>query len=209
MKLQNLLKLYKDESISVLEELDMSSVEKFVELILHSYHNCQNIFMIGNGGNAAFVDNFVTDLNFHPFCSDNKDVPLNITKRIRAFNLCLSPSTLTGILNDFGSNEIFTQQLKVYSTQGDVLIGFSGSGNSKNILSAFNYAKENNIKTVLFTRNKDGLCHAVSDIIIYIPGTSSFPGQTGGNNNNFHYEDMISKISHITTGILKLEVTKN
>lgn len=208
MDINKLLKIYQSESIDVMSNMPLYSVEGFVKEVVSCYISDHKIFAISNGGGAAFVDNLVTDLNLHPFVSEDKSVPLKVTKRLRCFNLCSSPATITGILNDLGGDEIFSKQLEIYGDPKDLVIGISGSGNSKNILSAFKYAKENGMRTVLMTRNSVGHCHNYSDIVICINGTSQFPGQTGGNNNNFHFEDMVSKISHMCTGVL-CQVVKN
>lgn len=208
MNISNLLELYKNESINVMSEIDLTAIKYFVENVVSCYSNSNKIFAFGNGGNAAYVDNLITDLNLHPFVSESKSESVKATKRLRAFNLCSSSATLTGILNDFGGDYIFSKQLEYLADENDLVIGFSGSGNSKNILIAFEYAKQNNMKTILFTRKSEGKCHQFSDVVICVPGDSNFPGQTGSNNNNFHYEDMISKVSHMATGILK-QVVQN
>jgi len=82
----------------------------------------------------------------------------------------------------------------------------SGSGNSKNVLEAFRVAKERDMKTILVTRNSVNNCNDFADLTISLEGTSEFPGQTGGNNNNFHFEDILSKITHIAVGLLKEKV---
>ncbi len=203
MNIQKLLETYRDESIYVMANIDLSSIQMFAEAIIDCYKNSNKIFAFGNGGNAAYVDNLITDLNLHPFVSESKSESVLSSKRLRAYNLCSSSATITGILNDFGPDYIFSKQLEYLADSEDLLIGLSGSGNSKNILLAFEFAKNNNMKTILVTRKPEGKCHKFSDIVIYVPGESIFPGQTGGNNNNFHYEDMISKVSHMATGLLK------
>ena len=59
------------------------------------------------------------------------------------------------------------------------------------------------MKTVLITRGDDTYCEKLADLTLRVRGVSTFPGQTGGNNNNFHYEDCISKVTHIVVGLLK------
>ena len=80
----------------------------------------------------------------------------------------------------------------------------SGSGNSKNVIQALKLAKEFGMICVVMTRNKETKSDEYADLVLRITSsTSTFPGQTGGNNNNFHYEDCISKVSHIAVGLLK------
>ena len=67
-------------------------------------------------------------------------------------------------------------------------------------------AREKKMKTILVTRNSVNNCNEFADLTISLKGTSEFPGQTGGNNNNFHFEDILSKITHISVGLLKEKV---
>ena len=88
-----------------------------------------------------------------------------------------------------------------------MFFGISGSGNSKNVINALEYSKENNMKTIVITRNAECKAKDLADLMIVVEGDSTFPGQTGKNNNNFHFEDCISKVTHIAVGILKQEVS--
>ena len=206
MTIDNLLKLYVDESKAVTENLPIGSIEKFIKITLEAYTKNQSFFACGNGGNAAFCANLITDLNLHPFVDDSKNNPVSGKLRFKGYNLCDSVSTITGILNDVGPEFIFSEQLKINAKPGDVLFCISGSGNSRNIKEAMMLGKILQMKTVLITRTPTGSCRSFADVVIEITGESQFPGQTGGNNNNFHFEDSISKISHMLTGVLKNHV---
>ena len=65
------------------------------------------------------------------------------------------------------------------------------------------------IYSVIMTRKTPCKAENFADILIEVKGISQFPGQTGDNNNNFHFEDCISKVTHIITGILKLKVAQD
>lgn len=112
------------------------------------------------------------------------------------------------VSNDLGFEHIFSTQLEYQGGKGDVFFGMTGSGNSKNIVNAFKVAKSKGMITVLMTRNPVTKSDEYADCIIRLCGVSNFPGQIGGNNNNFHYEDCISKVSHIAVGILKNRVNQ-
>ena len=80
----------------------------------------------------------------------------------------------------------------------------SGSGNSGNVIEALKVAKEIGMTCIVMTRNTNTKSDEYADLVLRVTSKdSTFPGQTGGNNNNFHYEDCISKVSHIAVGILK------
>ena len=72
----------------------------------------------------------------------------------------------------------------------------------KNVLKAFEVAKSVGAKSVVISRGSGGKSKDLADHCIIVPGTSSFPGQTGKNDNNFHFEDALSSVAHMITGIL-------
>lgn len=204
--MKNLINLYKSESCTVFNNISNDAIADFVKMILSTYDSGGKIYICGNGGNAAYVANFVTDLNLHPFVSEDKSKPLNVSKRMFCINLTDSVSTITGILNDVGADFIFAEQMKISAKPNDLFIGISGSGNSKNIIEAMKYGKTIGVKNIVITKNAKSASAPYADLIVEITGDSQFPGQTGKNNNNFHFEDSVSKLSHIATGILKQKV---
>ncbi len=206
--IQNLVKLYIDEQASIIKIFPVESVARVCERLLKAYEEGGTIYACGNGGNAAYVSNLLTDLSMHPFVSDDKHRAMPYeTKRLRTVHLADSASTLTAILNDFGPEHIFKQQLINDGVKkSDIVFGFSGSGNSKNVIEAFLTAKAHGATTIAITRGNGGKLKEMADDCITIPGSSTFPGQTGGNDNNFHYEDYLSSISHMMTGILQKHV---
>ena len=175
-------------------------------MVFDVYENEGTIFAAGNGGNVASVQNLVVDLNMHPFVSEDKGSQTIPRNKFKCVSLCSDQATITGVSNDLGYEHIFSEQLKYQGESGDVFFGMSGSGNSGNVLKAMKVAKEKGMKTILVTRNKENKCNQYSDLTISLEGTSEFPGQTGGNNNNFHFEDILSKITHISVGLLKEKV---
>jgi len=204
--MQNLIEMYKRESASTFNSISNEQITRFVEMILEAYDSGGKVYICGNGGNAAYVANFVTDLNLHPFVSEDKSKPMNVSKRMFCINLTDSTSTITGILNDVGADFIFSEQMKISARAGDLFIGLSGSGNSKNVLEAIKYGKTTGVKSIVITKKAESSCGLIADLVVEITGDSEFPGQTGKNNNNFHFEDSVSKLSHIATGILKQKV---
>ena len=99
---------------------------------------------------------------------------------------------------------------QVYKTRNknDLLIAFSGSGNSANIINAINFTKKYGVKSLCVSGRGGGKASKIVDYAIVIPGTSKFPGQTGKNDNNFHIEDIQNSVSHILVGLLKEYVQK-
>jgi len=171
-----------------------------------TYKEEGTIFIAGNGGSVGYVQNLVIDFNIHPFVSEDKSSQKIERNNFKCINLCSDQATITGITNDLGFDSVYSEQLKYQGEERDVFIGMSGSGNSGNILEAMKLAKRKKMTTILMTRNETNKCNDYADLTLTVIGTSSFPGQTGGNNNNFHFEDILSKITHIAVGLLKEKV---
>ena len=202
--MKELIDLYKKESDIAFRSISSASMVDFVNLIIKAYKNENKVFACGNGGNVASVQNLVLDLNMHPFVSEDKSARKGKRNKIQAISLCDSAAAITGMTNDIGFENIFAEQLKYQANKGDILFAMSGSGNSRNVIQALKIAKEIGMICVVMTRNFNTKSDEYADLVLRISSTpSTFPGQTGGNNNNFHYEDCISKVSHIAVGILK------
>jgi len=206
MNKKKLIELYKEESANVFDKIPTQKIVEFVEMMFEAYKNEQTVFACGNGGNVASVQNLVVDMNMHPFVSEDKGAQTIPRNNFKCVSLCSDQATITGVGNDLGFRFIFSEQLKYQGAKGDIVFGMSGSGNSKNVLEAFRVAKEKEMKTILVTRNSANNCNNFADLTISLEGISEFPGQTGGNNNNFHFEDILSKITHISVGLLKEKV---
>lgn len=198
-----LISLYKSESAHSFQTIPSVDIARFYEIVLEAYKDEKQVFACGNGGNVASVQNLVVDLNMHPFVSEDKDKPLEGRNKFHAVSLCDNSAVITGMTNDIGFENIFSAQLEFQANVGDVLFAMSGSGNSANIVNALKKANEIGMTTVLMTRGVDTKCEELADVTLRVRGVSEFPGQTGGNNNNFHYEDAISKVTHIVVGLLK------
>ena len=202
--MKELIDLYKKESDIAFRSISSASMVDFVNLIIKAYKNENKVFACGNGGNVASVQNLVLDLNMHPFVSEDKSARKGNRNKFQAISLCDSAAAITGMTNDIGFENIFAEQLKYQANKGDILFAMSGSGNSGNVIEALKVAKKIGMICVVMTRNLNTKSDKYADLMLrIISKNSTFPGQTGGNNNNFHYEDCISKISHIAVGILK------
>lgn len=200
---EELIKLYLNEKKKIVDSFPIEDVSKLAELIWRAYKKNKTVYAFGNGGNAGIIGNLICDLATHPFVGEDKSKPYpEDMRRLKVRNLSVDPSIITGISNDLGFEEIFSRQLLSEVEKDDVVIGLSGSGNSKNVIKAFEVANKYGASTVLISKGTGGKAKEIANISILIPGTSKYPGQTGPNDNNFHFEDAIVSISHIVTGIL-------
>lgn len=118
------------------------------------------VIFCGNGGSAADSQHLSAEL-MGRYKFDRNPMP--------AMSLTTDTSALTAIGNDYGYECVFSRPLKGIGKKGDVLVGISTSGNSKNILAAFETAKELGITTVAFTGNGGGKMKEMADITLNVP----------------------------------------
>jgi D-sedoheptulose 7-phosphate isomerase len=144
----------------VLSKIDREEIGRFVNTLIDARERGATVFFIGNGGSAATASHFANDIAI----GTN-----SYQKPFRVISLTDNQAILTAIGNDFGYNEIFTRQLKVLAKSGDVLVGISASGNSPNLLEAFQYAKLNKIKTVAITAFDGGKLLPLRDEGVHVP----------------------------------------
>jgi len=145
---------------AVLQRLDVGEIARFIGTLLDARKRGVTIFFIGNGGSAATASHFASDLAIGANDYENP---------FRAVSLTDNVPILTAVANDFGYDQIFVRQLRVLGRKGDVLIGISASGNSPNILKAFDYARSEGIKTVAITAFDGGQMKAQADQGIHVP----------------------------------------
>ncbi len=208
----NLINLYFSEKKYVYDLIDKSKIYELFQSVKKTYINDSNIYILANGGSSAIGEGFAIDLRTHPFVSEDKNKSRDI-RRIKVFCLTESSGMLTGISNDLGFENVFSEQLKNYLrskkiNRNDNLICLSSSGNSENVLNAIRFAKKFGVITSCIAGRGGGKACKLVDIPIIIKGSSKFPGQIGKNDNNFHIEDVQNSISHIITGLLKDYVSK-
>jgi D-sedoheptulose 7-phosphate isomerase len=144
----------------IFDKINLSEVRLFVELILAARESGATIFFIGNGGSASTASHFANDLAFGTNEYEKPFKVMSITDNV---------AVLTALGNDYGYDEIFVRQLKVYGKKGDILVGISASGNSQNIINAFEYAPTSDIKTVALTAFCGGKMREIADYNIHIP----------------------------------------
>lgn len=206
------INLYFNEKSKIYKKIDYKIIEKVFKVLKNTYKNDGQVFLMANGGSSSIAEGFAVDLRTHPFVNDDKSLTTS-KRRIKVECLTESSGCLTGISNDIGFDFVFEEQLKNYmrsksKNKNDLLILFSGSGNSKNIINAINFTKKYGVKSFCVSGRGGGKASKIADYALIIPGSSKFPGQIGKNDNNFHIEDIQNSISHILVGLLKEYVQK-
>jgi len=147
----------------VIDMIDKTEVETLIHHILDAYNNRKMIFLIGNGGSAANASHFAEDLSKGVITDQNTE------KRIRAMSLVDNVPFITASANDTGYEKIFVSPLITFANPGDYLIAISGSGNSKNIIKAVEYAKIRRIKVIGVTGYDGGKLKELCDLSVHVP----------------------------------------
>src|SRR3954466_12604990 len=122
---------YRTKLFGALDSVDLGSVDQAIETLRQARDNNRHIFVCGNGGSASTASHFVTDMV--------KGASFNRDTRFRIMALTDSMPTITAYSNDVSFDSAFTEQLKNFAQQGDVLITISGSGNSPSVINAIDY----------------------------------------------------------------------
>ena len=144
----------------IFDKIDLTEIKEFIELLLMARETGSTIFFMGNGGSAATASHFANDLAFGTNEYEKPFKVMSITDNV---------ATLTALSNDYGYDEIFIRQLRIYAKKGDVLVGISASGNSQNLINAFEYASISEIKTVALTAFDGGKMKEISDYGVHVP----------------------------------------
>lgn len=168
----------------ILSNIDTTEIESFINLLIDAREKDQTIFFIGNGGSASTASHFSNDLSYGV---KTHGLPF------KSVSLCDNSSVVTALSNDYGYDDVFVRQLKSQARAGDVVIGISASGNSSNIINAFEYAKDNRIKCIAITAFDGGKMKLIADTGIHIPTEQKEYGPA---------EDVHLIIDHLTTSYL-------
>ena len=151
---------YIDYLSSVLNNISLTDIEKFIEVLLEAKERESSIFFIGNGGSAATASHFANDIAIGA---------RTYKKPFRAISLCDNQAVITAIANDDGYEKIFSQQLQVLLKKQDVVIAISASGNSPNLLDAISTAKKMNAITVGISAFDGGKMKEMVDVSLHVP----------------------------------------
>jgi len=163
--MQDKIKSIISESIAVknkvlADEKLLKVVGEIVTVIVAALKNGGRIYFCGNGGSAADAQHLAAEFSGR-FYIDRDALP--------AEALHCNTSYLTAVANDYGYDVVYARLVKGIAQKGDVLIGLSTSGNSVNILKAFEAAKEKSLVTIAFTGETGGTMKACSDYLVNIP----------------------------------------
>ena len=144
---EKILKEFK-ESVSVKEKFIQAHLEAVIDAaktIAASFNEGNKLILFGNGGSSTDASHIAAEF-VNRFKRERPGLP--------AISLATDMAVITSIANDYDYSEIFARQLKSLAVEGDVVIAITTSGNSANVIKAFDVARRKKLKTIVFTGSK-------------------------------------------------------
>jgi D-sedoheptulose 7-phosphate isomerase len=142
----------------------VNNLQLCVTEITTSLQNGNRIYFCGNGGSAADAQHLAAEFSGR-FYTDRKALP--------AEALHCNTSYITAVANDYSYDVVYSRLISGIGNKGDVLVGLSTSGNSKNIIKAFEVAQEMGITTIGFTGSHGGAMKAISNYLLNVPSNDT------------------------------------
>ena len=169
MQVQNTINDLIKASISVKEQIISDGVmapilEEVIQIITNTFQNGGAVYFCGNGGSAADAQHLAAEFSGR-FYKDRKALPSEA--------LHCNTSYLTAVANDYSYDVIYSRLIEGIGRKGDVLIGLSTSGNSGNILKAFEMANSMGVITIGMTGAGGGKMKAISNYLVEVPSNTT------------------------------------
>jgi len=161
MMVEDVLRDYLPALKRAIDGLAMDRLSVVVEKMLAAYDKQRQIFVFGNGGSGSTAS--------HLACDINKGVSLGLAKRFKLICLNDNVPTILAYANDVSYEDVFVEQLKNLLNPGDLVIGISGSGNSRNVIKAIRYGNEHGAESVALTGFDGGKLAQLADISLIAP----------------------------------------
>ncbi len=157
---KNAIKEYYEREIECIKRFNLDEFNEAMNAILDTYENGGMIYVCGNGGSAATASHMQNDFN--------KGISEYVDKKFNFYCLSDNVSTMMAVANDIGYEEVFRFPLLGKITDNDLFIGISGSGNSKNVINAAEYAKECGAKVLGITGYSGGKLKEIADYRMHV-----------------------------------------
>ena len=183
-KPMNIVNEYLSELAVAIKNFPTAEVANLASILKNLPTN-STLYVIGNGGSATTAAHMVTDLGVGSLRRSNP---------IRCISLVDNPGVLTATSNDLDFSSVFSQQIKLLGRQGDLLLCFSASGNSVNLINAVEEAKKLEVVTVGIIGFDGGRLKDLCDISIHTPTRVGSYGVV---------EDVHSTVSHVLTEVIR------
>jgi D-sedoheptulose 7-phosphate isomerase len=169
---------YLEDLKNTLAGLDVAAIKKAVSWLKDARDSDRMIFVCGNGGSASIASHLAVDIL--------KGASYKRRTRFRIISLTDNIGTITAYLNDVDRDCIFVEQLRNFAQKGDVLLAISGSGDSRNVLNAVEYANSVGCRTIGMTRAGGGALKDMVQLSLGVP-----------NNHMGRLEDCFMVMAHI------------
>lgn len=145
----------------MISKIDIQAIEATVSALLNAYDKGNSIFIFGNGGSGTTSSHMAGDFI--------KGVSYGLDKKFKMICLNDNFTTMTAFANDVSYDLVFVEPLKNFLQEGDVVIALSGSGQSKNVVLALEYAIQKDVKTIGFSGYSGGKVKELADVSIHVP----------------------------------------
>jgi D-sedoheptulose 7-phosphate isomerase len=152
------------ETIQKVIEISAPNLEKASQLAVDTLKAGNKILLCGNGGSAADAQHIAAELTGR-YKTERRGLP--------GIALTTDTSALTAIGNDYGYDRVFDRQVESLANKGDLVLGISTSGNSKNVVSALSLAKELGCTTIGFSGRDGGAMNDVCDVNLVVPSDNT------------------------------------
>ena len=160
-KIKNIIQASIDVKTKILaDDKILQTIQDCTNLIVSAFEKGNKVLFCGNGGSAADAQHLAAEFSGR-FYTDRDSLPADA--------LHCNTSYITAVANDYSYDVIYSRILKGIGNAGDVLVGLSTSGNSKNIIKAFEVAREKKMTTIAFTGASGGKLKSLSDFLINVP----------------------------------------
>jgi D-sedoheptulose 7-phosphate isomerase len=137
-------------------------LDRAAEMVLQCLTNGGKLLICGNGGSASDATHFATEFLCR-FMADRRPYP--------AISLTANGEFMTAVCNDYSADEIFARQVWGLGAKGDVLIGFTTSGKSKNVLRAIEEGNQRGLTSICFLGRDGGFTRGKATLEVIIPGS--------------------------------------
>ena len=158
---RNQIKDYLKHEVETIQHLDIDQINAALNLLLETFEKGNTVYVFGNGGSSSTASHFQNDFN--------KGVSEHTEKKFNLLCLNDNVATVMAVANDIGFEEVFRFQLQGHIRPGDVVMAISGSGNSKNVINAVEYAKQQGNKIIGLTGFGGGKLRELSDVSLHAP----------------------------------------
>lgn len=155
---------YQQETSRAAMTVEGGSLDSAAAMLLEAYAHGARLFSCGNGGSAAIAN--------HAQCDHVKNVRAMTDLTPRVLSLSTNVELLTAIANDAGYENVFVYQLQSQSKPGDVLMAFSSSGRSPNIVRALTWARDHGLRTIAVTGFDGGAAKEAAEVSIHFECTN-------------------------------------